>query len=294
MKPYFELDRVLQRRRLLRGAQALRPDVQGAARHPRLSAGRARLRGVRRRRQVVRALLCGLLQARQQERRRVDGHASSTSRACSGTHPVVFNVCNFTKPAPGQPALLSVRRRDARCSTSSGTRCTACSSNVKYPHARGHERAARLRRVPVAVQRALGERADGVRELRQALPDRRADAGGARRRRSRRRASTTRASRRPSTWPRRCSTWRGTRSRTARPRRTSTSSRPRRCTGSASTSRSSRRGTGRPTSRTSGRAATRPATTRTSGARCSTHDAFQWFVENGGMTRAERRSASAT
>ncbi len=24
-----------------------------------------------------------------------------------GTHPVVFNVCNFTKPAPGQPALLS-------------------------------------------------------------------------------------------------------------------------------------------------------------------------------------------
>ncbi|HEY6461448.1 MAG TPA: M3 family metallopeptidase, partial [Polyangiaceae bacterium] len=24
-----------------------------------------------------------------------------------GLHPVVFNVCNFTKPAPGQPALLS-------------------------------------------------------------------------------------------------------------------------------------------------------------------------------------------
>ena len=24
-----------------------------------------------------------------------------------GTHPVVFNVCNFTKPAPGQPALLT-------------------------------------------------------------------------------------------------------------------------------------------------------------------------------------------
>jgi peptidyl-dipeptidase Dcp len=24
-----------------------------------------------------------------------------------GTHPVVFNVCNFTKPAPGQPALIS-------------------------------------------------------------------------------------------------------------------------------------------------------------------------------------------
>jgi peptidyl-dipeptidase Dcp len=24
-----------------------------------------------------------------------------------GTHPVIFNVCNFTKPAPGQPALIS-------------------------------------------------------------------------------------------------------------------------------------------------------------------------------------------
>ena len=44
-----------------------------------------------------------------------------------------------------------------------------------------HEHAARLRRVPVAVQRALGARADRLRELREALPDRRADAGGARR-----------------------------------------------------------------------------------------------------------------
>ena len=29
-----------------------------------------------------------------------------------GTLPVVYNVCNFTKPAPGQPALLSFRRCD--------------------------------------------------------------------------------------------------------------------------------------------------------------------------------------
>jgi peptidyl-dipeptidase Dcp len=26
-----------------------------------------------------------------------------------GTHPVIYNVCNFTKPAPGQPALISFR-----------------------------------------------------------------------------------------------------------------------------------------------------------------------------------------
>ena len=42
------------------------------------------------------------------------------------------------------------------------------------------ERAARLRRVPVAVQRALGARAVGPRQLREALPDRQADAAGAR------------------------------------------------------------------------------------------------------------------
>ena len=61
------------RRRVLRGEQALRAHLQGAPRPARLPARRARVRGVRRRRQVVRALLRGLLQARQQERRRLDG-----------------------------------------------------------------------------------------------------------------------------------------------------------------------------------------------------------------------------
>ena len=57
------------------------------------------------------------------------------------------------------------------------------------------------------------------------------------------------------------------------------------CSASRSTSRSCRRATGRATSRTSGAAVTRRATTRTCGARCSTHDAFEWFEEHGGMTR---------
>ena len=38
VRPYFELDRVLQRRRVLRREQALRPHVQGAQGHPGLSA----------------------------------------------------------------------------------------------------------------------------------------------------------------------------------------------------------------------------------------------------------------
>ena len=94
-------------RRLLRREQALRPDVQGAQGHPGLPARRARVRGVRRRRQVARALLRRLLQARQQARRRVDGQLRRPEPACSARKPVVFNVFNFTKPAAGQPALLS-------------------------------------------------------------------------------------------------------------------------------------------------------------------------------------------
>jgi peptidyl-dipeptidase Dcp len=49
-----------------------------------------------------------------------------------GTQPVVFNVCNFTKPAPGQPALLSFD--DVRTMFHEfGHALHGLSSNVKYP-----------------------------------------------------------------------------------------------------------------------------------------------------------------
>ena len=67
-------------RRVLRGARALRPDVQGAARPAGVSAGRARVRGVRRGRHH-RPVLLRLLQARQQERRRVDGQPGAAVEA---------------------------------------------------------------------------------------------------------------------------------------------------------------------------------------------------------------------
>ena len=76
-----------------------------------------------------------------------------------GTQPVVFNVCNFTKPAPGQPALLSFDDVTTMFHEF-GHALHGMFSNVKYPTPRRHQRAARLRRVPVAVQRALGDRAD--------------------------------------------------------------------------------------------------------------------------------------
>ncbi len=49
------------------------------------------------------------------------------SRSCRGDiRPIILNVCNFSKPAPGEPALLVVRRRAHACSTNSATACTAC------------------------------------------------------------------------------------------------------------------------------------------------------------------------
>jgi peptidyl-dipeptidase Dcp len=53
-----------------------------------------------------------------------------------GQHPVVFNVCNFTKPAPGQPALLS--SDDVRTMFHEfGHALHGMFSNVKYPFLTG-------------------------------------------------------------------------------------------------------------------------------------------------------------
>jgi len=49
-----------------------------------------------------------------------------------GAHPVVFNVCNFTKPAPGQPALLSFSDVTTMFHEF-GHALHGLSSNVKYP-----------------------------------------------------------------------------------------------------------------------------------------------------------------
>jgi peptidyl-dipeptidase Dcp len=49
-----------------------------------------------------------------------------------GTHPVVFNVCNFTKPAPGQPALISFSDVTTMFHEF-GHALHGLLSNVKYP-----------------------------------------------------------------------------------------------------------------------------------------------------------------
>ena len=69
-------------RRLLRGEPAVRHHVQGAQGHSGLQPGCARLRGLRRGRQAAGAVVLRLLQARQQERRRVDEQLRAASRSC--------------------------------------------------------------------------------------------------------------------------------------------------------------------------------------------------------------------
>ena len=58
-------------------------------------------------------------------------------------------------------------------------RCMGCLRTSEYPSLSGTDGAAGLCGVSVAVQRALGDVSGGLRSLREALQDRRADAGGA-------------------------------------------------------------------------------------------------------------------
>ena len=95
-----------------------------------------------------------------------------------GTLPVVYNVANFSKPAPGQPALISFDDVTTMFHEF-GHALHGMFADTEYPESFRHRSAARLRRVPVAVQRALGELSGGVQSLRETLQDRRADAGRA-------------------------------------------------------------------------------------------------------------------
>ena len=124
-------------RRLLRRQQALRHHLQGAHGPARLPAGRARLRGLRRRRQVARALLRRLLQARRTRAAAPGWTASSTRRVCSGRSRSSSTSRNFTKPAPGQPALISFDDVTTMFHEF-GHALHGMFSNVKYPTLAGH------------------------------------------------------------------------------------------------------------------------------------------------------------
>ena len=107
-KALLRAEQRARERRVLRGARALRPHLQGAPRHSGLPAGRARVRGLRRRRQAAGAVVLRLLQARQQERRRVDGRAGGPVEAAG----------HAARGLTTWPTSTSPRRGSPRCSAS--------------------------------------------------------------------------------------------------------------------------------------------------------------------------------
>ena len=94
-----------------------------------------------------------------------------------GTKPVVFNVENFSKPAAGQPMLISWDDVTTMFHEFGHALHGMFAAADLSDHFR-HQRRARLRRVPVAVQRELGARSQGASSLCGPLSDRPADPAG--------------------------------------------------------------------------------------------------------------------
>jgi peptidyl-dipeptidase Dcp len=106
VKPYFELNNVLENGVFYAAQSALRHHLQGAQGHSGLSARRARVRRDRRRRQTLALFYCDYF-----KRDNKNGGAWMSNfvgqSKLLGTRPVIYNVANLQKPAPGEPALIS-------------------------------------------------------------------------------------------------------------------------------------------------------------------------------------------
>ena len=202
-----------------------------------------------------------------------------------GTRPVVFNVENFTKPAPGKPALISWDDvttmfhefghalhgmfASQTYPTLSGT--SVARDFVEFPSQFNENWALDPKVLPhYAVHYKTG----------QLIPQHAGPEG------SRGRAPSTRAMRLARRSRRRGSTSTGTRCAGTRRGRTSTSSKRRRWPRAASTPRTCRPATARATSCISGPTAIRRATTLMPWTRMLGQDAFNWFRTHGGLTRA--------
>ena len=216
----FELDRVLRDGVFFAATQLYGITFDERRDIPIYHAGRSRLRGVRRRRVVARAASTPTTSSATTRAAARGWTASSINPSCSARSPSSSTSANFTKPAPGQPALLSFDDVTTLFHEF-GHALHGMLSRVEYPMLSGTNVPRDFVEFPSqfnehwALDPTCSRATRGT--MRPASRCRRSSST-----RSRSRERSIRDSRSPSIWRRRCSTWRGTRCRPARRRRTST------------------------------------------------------------------------
>ena len=94
-----------------------------------------------------------------------------------GTLPVVYNVCNFSKPAPGEPALLSFHDVTTMFHEF-GHALHGMLADSQYPTLSGTAVPRDFVEFPSQFNEHWASYPGGVQPLREALQDRRTDAGG--------------------------------------------------------------------------------------------------------------------
>ena len=139
IKPYLQLDSVIAAAFDV-ASKLFGVTLQGAQRPARLSSRRARLRGDGQGRPACRAVPRRLLRPALQALGRLDvGLARPAQARRAEVRPIVVNVMNFAKGAPGEPTLLSID--DARTLFHEfGHGLHGLLSNVTYPTRVGHQR----------------------------------------------------------------------------------------------------------------------------------------------------------
>ena len=135
VRPYFELNNVLQNG-VFYAANQLYGSPSKNATNARLPARRPRLRSLRRQRQAARPLLLRLLQARQQERRRLDERIRPPIASCSAHCP-----SSTTSPTSPSPPRASPRSSPSPTSITMfhefGHALHGMFSNTEYPSLSG-------------------------------------------------------------------------------------------------------------------------------------------------------------
>ena len=277
---------MVERWRLFRRDEALWIDVPGAHGHAGLPSGRAGLRSPRRRRSVARAASTPTTSnatTRVAARGWTPRRSNTLARHASGH----LNAANFTKPAPGKPALLSFDEVTTLFHEF-GHALHGMLSRVEFPMLTGTNVPRDFVEFPSQFNEHCALDPDVLRAThgitRRASRCRRSSW-----RRSRSRAPSIRASRSPNISPRRCSTWRGTRSPGAPPQDFETFEADALARFDVDVHEVPPRYRHAAISRTSGTADIEASYYAYLWAEVLDHDTFAWFAERGGLTRENGR-----